>query len=140
MTAILPSMSKVAAVAFSCGLLTALGCHSAFVDADVRNRTPQPLSLLELDYPSASLGTQTLAPGADFHYRFKVLGSGPAKLLWTGHAQTQQQQATGPELREGDEGTFVVTVQPAGVDWTAHFNNRVLEPLVSSPKPLMMPK
>jgi len=132
-------MSKVAAVALGCGLLASLGCHSAFVDADVRNRTQQPLSLLELDYPSASFGTQTLAPGADFHYRFKVVGSGPAKLLWSGPAQTQQ-QTTGPELREGDEGTFVVTVQPAGIQWTAQFKNRPLAPIVSSPQPLMMPK
>lgn len=132
-------MNKVVAVALSCGLLAALGCHSAFVEADVRNHTQQPLSLMELDYPSASFGIQTLSPGANFHYRFKVLGSGEAKLVWSGPTQAQQ-QTTGPELREGDEGALVVTVEPAEVRWTTHFKNRTLEPVVSSPQPLMMPK
>lgn len=132
-------MKKAAALAFSCVLLAALGCHSAFVEADVRNRTEKPLSLLELDYPSASFGTQTLAPGADFHYRFKVLGDGPAKLVWSDPAQIQQ-QTTGPELREGDEGNLVVTAEPAGVRWTARFKNRSVDSMVSTPQPLMMPK
>jgi hypothetical protein len=132
-------MSKVAAVALSCVLIASLGCHSAFVVADVRNRTQQPLNLLELDYPSASFGTQTLAPGADLKYRFKVLGSDTAKLVWINSAQIQM-QTIGPELSEGDEGTFVVTVEPAGVHWTAEFKNRTLAPVASSPQPLMMPK
>lgn len=126
-------------------LLTALGCHSPFVDAVVHNRTSQPVSLLELDYPSASFGTQTLAPGADFHYKFKVLGSGVTKLSWSDPSDPSDPsqttlQASGPELKEGDEGTFDVTLEPAGVEWTAHFKNRTLAPSLSTPHKLMMPK
>ena len=92
------------------------GCHSAFVDAVVRNRTAEPVTLVEVDYPSASFGTQTLAPGADFHYRFKVLGSGKVKLLWTDTKHVEQ-HSDGPELDEGDEGPLAVTLGAAGVAW-----------------------
>ena len=101
------------------GLVSALGlagCHSAYVNAVVENRTPQPISLVELDYPSASFGTQTLAPGANYAYRFKVLGTGATKLLWTDAAH-KEQKSDGPELKEGDEGSLVVVVGAGGVKW-----------------------
>lgn len=121
------------------GLLSVVGCHSAFVDAVVRNQTAQPISLMEVDYPSASFGTQALAPGAEFHYRFKVLGSGPAKFIWTDTAQVAH-QATGPDLAEGDEGRLTVTLAQDGVAWRAKFKNRTLAPLLTQPKALMIGK
>ena len=92
-------------------LLTLSGCHSAYIAATISNRTPEPLSLIEVDYPSASFGTQTLAPGRDFHYRFKVLGSGPTTLLWTDAAH-QDHKNSGPALHENDEGTLSITFNP----------------------------
>jgi hypothetical protein len=38
------------------------GCHSAYIAATISNRTQRPITLIELDYPSASFGTQTLTP------------------------------------------------------------------------------
>jgi hypothetical protein len=105
------------AMALAALLLPAFGCHSAFIDATIRNRTSQPLSLVELDYPSASFGTQTLAPGADFHYRFKLLGSGDLKLIYTDAAR-QEHDITGPSMNEGDEGSLTVSIGPRGVEWT----------------------
>jgi len=92
------------------------GCHSAFVEATVSNRTPQRLQLIEVDYPSASFGTQTLAPGKDFHYRFKVLGEGRMKLIYT---DTKHQEKTfeGPLLKEGAEGALTITIAPNDVQW-----------------------
>jgi hypothetical protein len=49
----------------------------------VENRTGAAIELLEVDYPSASFGADTLASGADFHYRFQVRGSGPVKVQYT---------------------------------------------------------
>src|SRR5664279_6646483 len=89
-------------------VLTLAGCHSAYIAATVSNRTPDPLSLLEVDYPSASFGTQALAPGQDFHYRFKVLGSGATAIQWTDAAHRDQKNS-GPPLREGDEGALTIT-------------------------------
>ena len=88
-------------------VLTLNGCHSAFIVATISNRTTEPLSLIEVDYPSASFGTQTLAPGQDFHYRFKVLGDGPTTMLWT-DAEHRDHKSTGPALREDDEGALTI--------------------------------
>ena len=100
-------------------LLAVTGCHSAYIATTISNRTSEPLSLIEVDYPSASFGTQVLAPGQDFHYRFKVLGSGDLKLIYTDAAHADH-TVSGPHLNEGDEGSLSVTVTVSGVDWTPH--------------------
>ena len=99
-----------------------LGCHSAYIDAVVQNRSERPLSLVEIDYPSASFGTQTLVPNGDFHYRFKVLGSGPTKVLWTDGAH-QEHSAPGPDLQENDEGKLTVTFNNNGPVWDKALTN-----------------
>ncbi len=96
--------------------VTLTGCHSAYIDATVSNHTTAPISVVQVEYPSASFGTQTIAPGADFHYRFKILGSGPMKITWTDTAE-HEQKATGPTLIEGTEGPLAITVAPDGVHW-----------------------
>jgi hypothetical protein len=106
-------MPKLAVL--SCLIATA-GCHSPYVAATVSNRTAQSIELLEVDYPSASFGTQNLAPGADFHYRFKVLGSGNMKLLYTDSTH-HDHKADGPFLKEGAEGPLVITITPTGITW-----------------------
>src|SRR5580698_8352546 len=100
-----------------CGLfLSITGCHSPYVEATVSNRTAQTIELLEVDYPSASFGTQNLAPGADFHYRFKVLGAGGMKLLYTDSAH-QDHKADGPFLKEGAEGPLAIAITSTGINW-----------------------
>jgi hypothetical protein len=96
--------------------LTMIGCHSPYVAATVSNRTGQPIELLEVDYPSASFGTQNLSSGSDFHSRFKVLGSGRMKLLYTDSAH-KDHKADGPFLKEGAEGLLSITITPTGVTW-----------------------
>jgi hypothetical protein len=94
------------------------GCHSAYVNATVSNRTASPISLVQVEYPSASFGTQTITPGADFKYRFKVLGSGPVKITWT-DASEHEQKAIGPTLTEGAEGQLSIVVASDGIRWQA---------------------
>jgi hypothetical protein len=94
----------------------AVGCQSAYVTTTVSNRTSQPIELLEVDYPSASFGTQALQPGADFHYRFKVLGSGNMKLLYTDGAH-HDHKSDGPFLKEGAEGPLTIVIADIGVTW-----------------------
>src|SRR5277367_3076535 len=109
-------MRLLPALALLTSLTAATGCHSAYVEATVSNHTYKPIELLEVDYPSASFGTQNLAPGADFHYRFKVLGSGPLKLLYTDTKATEH-TAKGPYLREGAEGPLTIDIAPDGIHW-----------------------
>lgn len=105
-------------------LLCLLGCHSPYITATVSNRTTSPITLVEMDYPSASFGTQSIAPGQDFQYRFKVLGGGPTTILWTdttGH----NRKNSGPSLQEGDEGTLAVTFGASGSPtWSLKLVNR----------------
>jgi hypothetical protein len=107
-------MRLIPALALS--LIATTGCHSPYVLTTVSNHTTRPIELLEVDYPSASFGTQALAPGADFHYRFKVLGSGPMKLLYTDSAHLDH-KSDGPFLKEGAEGPLAIIIADTGVSW-----------------------
>src|ERR1700712_3158491 len=95
-------------------LLALAGCHSAFIDATVSNRTKATIPLVEVDYPTASFGTENLAPGKDFHYRFKVLGDGPTKVVYTDTSQ-QEKHSDGPVLHEGDDGPLLITFASDGI-------------------------
>ena len=97
-------------------LLCTAGCHSPYIEATISNRTSEPLKLIEVDYPSASFGTQTLAPGKDFHYRFQVLGQGKMKLTYTDSAN-HEHKSEGPELKEGAEGPLTILVDREGTHW-----------------------
>ena len=92
------------------------GCHSAFIQATVTNRTDKPIRLFEVDYPSASFGSGELAPGASFRYRFKIIGEGATKLSWTDAAEGEH-TAPGPRLQEGQEGKVSVTINSSTASW-----------------------
>lgn len=111
-------MGRLTLVALA-GLLSVAGCTSPYVNATVKNDTGAPVSLVEVDYPSASFGSDALADGAAYPYRFKVLGSGATKVSWT-DAQRKQHTAAGPELHEGQQGQLTITLTPAGAQWDAH--------------------
>jgi len=104
-------------------LILFTGCRSPYIEATVSTRTTPPLGLIEVAYPSASFGTQGLAPGADFHYRFKVLGSGDMKLTYTDSAH-HEQKSQGPFLKEGAEGKITITISPEGTRWQPAFTSK----------------
>lgn len=116
--------------AFSAALLPAFalaaGCHSYHIDTTVENRTGSEIKLLEVDYPSASFGTDLLPAGADFHYRFQIQGSGQVKVQYTEGKTLKVRQITGPEVYEKQEGHLVIALLPDG---KADFNPQL------SPKP-----
>lgn len=117
-------MRLLAASTLSATMLLA-GCHSRYIVASVTNRTGATLSPVEVDYPSASFGVNSLADGSTYTYRFKIIGSGPTAVLWTdsGH---RDHKVPGPALHEGDEGTFAVTLGrgTAPPTWDLHLTHR----------------
>ena len=101
-----------AALLFGCAWL--IGCHSSRIDATVQNRTGSAIELLEVDYPSASFGVDSLASGDSYHYRFQVRGEGPIKVQYTEAAGHQFWQKTGPEIYERQEGRLDIVLLPGG--------------------------
>ena len=89
------------------GSLLLAGCHSRYIQATLLNASGAPLHVVQVAYPSASFGTQDLAAGQAFQYRFKVIGSGPVKLDYT-DAKMKEHVQTGPALHEGDEGQLLI--------------------------------
>ena len=93
------------------------GCHSYHVETTVENRTGAPIQLLEVDYPSASFGADSLAESGVFHYRIQLRGSGPLKVNYSTSdvSQTQRQvQIDGPILTERQEGKLEIVLLPSG--------------------------
>ncbi len=87
------------------------GCHSYHVDTVVENRTGSAVKLLEVDYPNASFGTDAIAAGADFHYRFQIQGSGPLKVQYT-LPDEKTANVTGPTVVQGQEGRLQIVLLP----------------------------
>lgn len=110
------TMQRVGMGAAVIALAGLTGCHSRYVETDVKNDSGAAVSLVEVDYPSASFGTESLASGAVYHYRFKILGDGPTKIQWT-DAQRQDHAVSGPSLQEGQEGTLTVTITGSTALW-----------------------
>ena len=113
---------RLIGLAFATSSLLLLGgCHSAYIEATVHNSTGGPVSVVEVDYPSASFGTESLPDGSDFHYRFKVLGSGSTKVLWT-DAKHQDHTIPGPPLQEGAEGRLLITLSSSNAAWDVNIH------------------
>jgi len=119
-TALRPPLYAV--TVFAAFILAA--CHSYHIDATIENRTGAPIQLLEVDYPSASFGADSLAAGADFHYRFQVNGSGQLKISYTA-ANGQTVQIAGPTLVEHQQGQLEIVLEPGG---KAEFRPRLTPP------------
>jgi len=98
--------------------LGAAACRSAFVETTVENDSATPVHVIEVDYPSASFGMQTLDAHTTYHYHFKIQGSGPVTIAFLDNAG-KPHTATGPTLTQGQQGSLKITIDPGGVSWSA---------------------
>jgi hypothetical protein len=89
----------------------------------VVNRTGNTIQLLEIDYPSAGFGADTMAAGASLHYRIQVRGSAPLKVAYTA-SDGRQAKMEGPTLTERQEGRIEIVLLPGG---TAEFHPQVTQ-------------
>jgi hypothetical protein len=104
---------KILAAGLSIALLSLAACHSYHIDTKVENRTGGAIQLLEVSYPSASFGADSMAPRAILNYRIQVRGSGPFKVQYTG-SDGRQRQIEGPLLSGRQEGQLDIMLLPAG--------------------------
>jgi|CZKF01.1.fsa_nt_gi hypothetical protein len=98
---------------FAVAALFVATCHSYHVETIVENHTGGPIQLLEVDYPSASFGVNSLAAGAEYHYRIQLRGIGPLKVQYTG-SDGRKTQVEGPMLAERQEGRIEIVLLPGG--------------------------
>jgi hypothetical protein len=96
---------------FMVAALFVSACHSYHIETIVENHTGGLIQLLEVEYPSASFGVNSLTAGADYHYRIQVRGSGPLKVQYTG-SDGRTAQAEGPMLVERQEGRIEIVLLP----------------------------
>jgi hypothetical protein len=106
------TLTKLGSVLGLAASLAASACHSAHVEVTVENHTGGPIRLMEVDYPSASFGADSLAAGAVMHYRIQLQGAGPLKVQYT-EDKNHQSQIQGPDLSEGQEGKLEIVLEPA---------------------------
>src|SRR5947208_6288903 len=96
-----------ACVAFV-GLLLLAGCsHSRVIKVSVINNSPDKISNIIIDYPSATFGIPLLAPRKTFQYVIKPTENGVLKIEFT-DAQGKTKKFSGPAVRKDDEGTMEI--------------------------------
>ncbi len=69
-------------------LVAVAGCHSHHIEATIENHTGAAITLLEVDYPSASFGADILEPDGTFHHRIQTRGNGPISVQYTAHRES----------------------------------------------------
>jgi hypothetical protein len=106
-------MRKLRIAHATIAFLAIAGCHSYHVDVTVENRTGGPVRLLEVDYPSASFGADSLGPGVVMHYRIQLQGNGALKVQYTA-PDNHQVQIQGPAVTQGQEGKLAIVLEPQG--------------------------
>ena len=107
-------LPRVAAAALGLLCLDAIsGCHSYHIEAAIENHTGGAITLLEVDYPSASFGADTLAADGVLRHRIQTRNSGPISVLYT-TADGRAVQIKGPDLYEQQEGSIEIVLLPNG--------------------------
>jgi hypothetical protein len=90
-------------------VLAATGCRSRVIRVSLTNTSELPLSAIVVDYPSATFGVNTLAPGKTFEYTIKPVNSGALKIQFT-NANGKVHAVTGPDVKKGQEGTIAIRI------------------------------
>jgi hypothetical protein len=100
-------MKRYALFAALVVLLAAAGCRSRVIRVRLVNSSAQPVSTIIVDYPGATFGVNSLAPGKTFLYAIKPQETGPLKVQFT-NAQGVGHSYSGPTLQKNQEGTIEI--------------------------------
>jgi hypothetical protein len=89
-------------------LLLLSGCsHSRVIQVNVINASPDKISNIVIDYPSATFGIRSLDAGKTFPYVIKVTENGVVKIEFA-DAQGRTKRFSGPDVRKDDEGNMEI--------------------------------
>ena len=95
------SLRLVVAVVFAVSLA---GCRAHVVKISLTNTSAQPIKTIIVDYPNATFGKDTLAPGETYFSLIKPLDQGPIKVRFT-DAQGTNHAYQSISLKQGDDGS-----------------------------------
>jgi hypothetical protein len=88
-------------------LLAAAGCRSRVIHVRLVNTSSQPISTIIVDYPRATFGKDSLAPGATFNYVIKPTDNGALKIQFA-DARGASHAYNGPVVQKGQEGDIEI--------------------------------
>ena len=101
-------------------LMSALAaCRSHVVKVNLINTSSEPVKTIIVDYPTATFGKDTLAPGATFSYAIKPLETGMLKVQFT-DAKGAIHNYSGMPLHKNDDGVIDVNINQSSAVVTAN--------------------
>jgi hypothetical protein len=95
------SLRLLVAILFAVALS---GCRAHVVKIILTNTSAQPIKTIIVDYPNATFGKDTLAPGETYFSLIKPLDRGPIKVRFT-DAQGVNHDYQSISLQQGDDGS-----------------------------------
>jgi hypothetical protein len=85
-------------------LIALAGCRAHVVKISLTNTSAEPIKTIIVDYPDATFGKDTLAPGETYFSLIKALDHGPIKVRFT-DAQGGNHAYETISLQQGDDGS-----------------------------------
>ncbi len=90
-------------------LSAAAGCRSRVIHVRLINASSQPVSTIIVDYPGATFGVNSLAPGKTYQYVIKPTDRGAVKVQFA-DAQGGNHIFSGPTVEKGQEGSIEIRI------------------------------
>lgn len=106
------SLSLVVAIIFAVSLA---GCRAHVVKISLTNTSAQPIKTIIVDYPNATFGKDTLAPGETYFSLIKPVDQGPIKVRFT-DAQGTSHVYQSISLQQGDDGSVNIRLTQTSAD------------------------
>ncbi|PYP89756.1 MAG: hypothetical protein DMG65_13045 [Candidatus Angelobacter sp. Gp1-AA117] len=89
------------------------GCRSHVIKVTVINGSSEKISNVVIDYPGATFGISSLAPGKNFQYNIKPNDAGALKIQFA-NAHGSDRTSTGPVVHRNDEGSVEIRLTQDG--------------------------
>ena len=95
--------------------LSLTGCRAHVVKISLMNTSAQPIKTIIVDYPNATFGKDTLAPGETYFSLIKPLDHGPIKVRFT-DAQGGNHTYESISLQQGDDGSVNIKLTQSSAE------------------------
>jgi len=105
-----PTIGRISSGTAIAGLLVlfaVIGCRSHVIKVNVVNSSTEKISNVIIDYPGATFGISSLAPGKTFQYAIKPNDAGPLKIQFA-NARGADHSSPGPTVHKNDEGSIEI--------------------------------